>query len=166
MSDMIVQVDLGSAQQVNSPKFSISHQTQDRTNVPVKKVKTATFDNLDLRKNYVEINGQRYPRYSLPIYYEDRKYIEQYKDLNLFFKDFMGEPILNLFKTHPDVKTKHPKGIMDLRHQPDHITSKKLQLFQEYAADPKNDRFFSILFRRREIELINDESKLIEVEII
>ena len=34
ISDMIVQVDIGSAQQVNSPKYLIcAHQTQNRTNV-------------------------------------------------------------------------------------------------------------------------------------
>ena len=37
ISDMIVQVDMGSAQQVSSPKYLIcAHQTQNRINVPNK----------------------------------------------------------------------------------------------------------------------------------
>ena len=37
-SDMIVQHDIGSAQQVNSPKYLIRvHQTKDRTSAPDKK---------------------------------------------------------------------------------------------------------------------------------
>ena len=38
------------------------------------------------------------------------------------------------------MKTKYPIEIIDLRHQPDHITPKKIQLFQEYGTDPDNAR--------------------------
>ena len=70
------------------------------------------------------------------------------------------------FISYPDMKTKYPIEIMDLRHQSDHITPKKIQLFLEYSADPENARFFLILIRRREIELISDGNKLIEVKVI
>ena len=55
------------------------------------------------------------------------------------------------------MKKKYPIKIIDLRHQPDHITPKKIQLFQEYGTDPDNARLFLILIRRREIELISWE---------
>ena len=58
------------------------------------------------------------------------------------------------FISYPDMKTKYPFQIIDLRHQPGHITTKKIQLFLEYGTDPENCRFFLILIRRREIELI------------
>ena len=45
---------------------------------------------------------------------------------------------------------------MDLGHQPDHITPKKIQLFQEYGTDSDNARLCLILIRRREIELKSD----------
>ena len=35
------------------------------------------------------------------------------------------------FISHPDMKTKYSIEILDLRHQPDHITLKKFQLFHE-----------------------------------
>ena len=71
---MIVQVEIGSAQQVNSPKYLVGvHQPQDKINVS-KKTNIATFHNLDLRKTYNEIYGQRYPRDSLFINYE-KKYL-------------------------------------------------------------------------------------------
>ena len=77
---MIVQVDLGSAQQVNSLKYLYcAHQTQNRTNAPDKKINIAIFDNLDLRIYFVEIDGQRYPRDSLYIRFEEKIFIEQYK---------------------------------------------------------------------------------------
>ena len=64
------------------------------------------------------------------------------------------------------MKTKYPSEIIDLRHQSDHITPKKIQLFHEYSTDPDNARLFLILIRRREIELIADGNKLTEVKVI
>ena len=57
--DLVVQHDIGSAQQMNSPKYLIrAHQTKDRKDTPNKKNNLAISDNLDLRKSYVEIEGQ------------------------------------------------------------------------------------------------------------
>ena len=63
------------------------------------------------------------------------------------------------------MKTKYPIEIIDLRNQADHITPKKNQIFQEYGTDPDNDRLFVIIITRREIELISDGNKLIEVKV-
>ena len=64
------------------------------------------------------------------------------------------------------MKTKYPIEIIDLKHQSDLITPKKIQLFHEYGTDPDNARLFIILIRRREIELISNGNKLIEVKVI
>ena len=98
--------------------------------------------------------------------YEQNDYFEHYKDLNLFFKEYIGEELLTPFITYTDMKTKYPIEVIDLRHQSDHVTSKKIQLFMEYDADPENARFYLILIRRREIELIADGNKLIEVKVV
>ena len=97
--------------------------------------------------------------------YEQNDYIEQYKDLKLFFKEYIGEHLMSPFITYPDMKTKYPIEIIDLRHQSDHITPKKIQLLLEYGADPENAQFFLILIRRREIKLISDGNKIIEVKV-
>ena len=83
-----------------------------------------------------------------------------------FFKKYIGEPILNPLISNPDMKTKYPIEIFDPRHQSDHITTKKIQLFHEYGADPENARLFQILIRHREIELISNGNKVIEFEFI
>ena len=135
LSDMIGQVDMGSAQQVKSPEYLIrANQIQHSINAPNKYNNFAIFGNLDLREYYVEKEGLRYPRYSLLIYYEEKDYIEQYKNSKMFFKEYIGEPILNHFILYPDMKTKYSIGILDLGHQPDHISPKKTQMFQEYGA--------------------------------
>ena len=64
------------------------------------------------------------------------------------------------------MKTKYPTEIIRLKHQPDHTTPKKIQLFQEYSVDPANAKFYLKIIRRREIELISDENKLDEIKVI
>ena len=167
ISDQITQLDIGSSQNVQSPKYLIgSHQTRARADTVNKNNNIAIFDHLNLKNYYVEIDGIRYPRDSVSLNYEQNDYIEQYKDLKLFFREYIGEELMSPFISYPDMKTKYPVEVIDLRHQPDHITPKKIQLFMEYNADPENARFYLILIRRREIELISDGNKLIEVKVI
>ena len=45
----------------------------------IKKIKLATFDNLDLRKYYVEIDDQRYPRDGISKIFTKNDYIDQYR---------------------------------------------------------------------------------------
>ena len=142
---MISQLVIGSSQKFNSPKYLIgAHQTRDRMDIPISTKNVAIFDNLDLRKSYVEIDGQRYPRDSSLMNYEQNDYIEQYKDLKLFFKEHIGEQLMSPFLSYPDKKTKYPIEIIDLRHQHEHITPKKVQLFREYGTNPENASFFNI----------------------
>ena len=167
IKDMIVQHDIGSAQHVNAPKYLIcAHQPKESIDTANKNKNNAIFDHPNVRKYYVELDSIRYPRDSLLTYYEENDYIKQYKNLKLFFKEDIGEPLLNLFISYPDTERKYPIGIIDLRHQPDHITPKKTQFLQEYGVDPANARLFLILIRRREIELIGDGNKLIEIKIL
>ena len=93
-------------------------------------------------------------------------YIQQYKDLKVFWTEYIGEPILSPLISYPEMKTNYPLEIIDLRHQSDHKIHKKVQIFLEYGTDPDNARLFLILIRRREIELIGDGNKLIEVKVI
>ena len=107
ISDLLIQHDIGSTQNVIQPKYLICvHQTNLRTTTPDKKIIIAIFDNMDIRKYYVEIDGQRYPRDSVLINYEENDYIQQYKDLKLFWKEYIGEPMLNPLISNPDMKTK------------------------------------------------------------
>ena len=167
ISDTITQMDIGRSQHVNSPKYLIgAHQTRTRADTANKNNNIAIFDNLNLQKYYVEIDSVRYPRDNVLVNYEQNDYIEQYKDLKLLFKEYIGEQLMSPFISNPDMKTKNPIEILDLRHQSDHITPKKIQLFQEYSADPENAKFYLILIRRRGIEIISDGNKLTELKVI
>ena len=63
ISDTITRLDIGSSQNVQSPKYlNGAHRTKDRIDAPISTKNVSIFDNLDLRKYYIEIDGQRYPR--------------------------------------------------------------------------------------------------------
>ena len=161
-----LQVDIGSAQQINSPKYLISaFQTADRT-TPNKNSNPAIFDNNNVTKYFVEIDGVRYPKDGVLINFEENSYLDQYRDLKLLYKEYLGEELLQPYITYPDMKYLFPIQITDLRFQVDHITPKKIQLFQEFSEDPANERLFIILIRHRQIEMISDGNKIIEVKVI
>ena len=102
---MITQIDIGSSENVNSPKYLIgAHQTRARLDTSNKDNNIAIFNNLDLRKFHIEIDGIRYPRDSVLLNYEQNDYIEQYKDLKLFFKEYSDEELMTPFISYPDIK--------------------------------------------------------------
>ena len=66
ISDLLIQHDIGSAQQVIQSIFlTCAHQINLRTTTPDKKINIAIFDNMDIRIYYVEIDGQQYSRDSV-----------------------------------------------------------------------------------------------------
>ena len=104
LSHTSVQVDIGSAHQVISPKYPIcAHQAQNRIDTPNKNKSNATLDNLKLRKYHVETDSVRYPRYSLLLNYGENDYFEQYKNLKIYFREYVDEPILYPFLSYSDM---------------------------------------------------------------
>ena len=82
ISDMITQLDIGSSQNVQSPKYLIgAHQTRTRADSVNENNNIAIFDNLNLQKYYAEIDEMRYPSDGVLVNYEQNDYIEQYKHL-------------------------------------------------------------------------------------
>ena len=81
-------------------------------------------------------------------------------------RKYVGEPLLNPPVSYPHMKTNLFIELIGLRHQPDHRTAKKTQLVQENGTDPDKSKFFLILVRRREKELIRDGDKIIEGKVI
>ena len=55
--------------------------------------------------------------------------------------------------------------VTDLKFRIDHFSPNKIQLFEEFSEDPKNERLFVLLVRQRQIEIISDGNKIIEVKV-
>ena len=161
-----LQVDIGSAQQINSPKYLIAaFQTNDRT-TPNKNANPAIFDGNHVTKYFVEIDGVRYPKDGVLLNFEENSYLDQYRDIKLFYKEYVGEELLQPYISYPDMKYLYPIQITDLMHQVDHLSPRKIQLFEDFSEDPANERLFIILVRLRQVEMISDGNKIIEVKVI
>ena len=55
---------------------------------------------------------------------------------------------------------------VNLRHQKDHTTLKKIQLSGEYRIDPGNAGLFIFVIRLRHFEMISDCNKNTEFKVI
>ena len=162
-----LQVDIGSAQKTKSPKDLLGvSQTIARIGTPNKAINQAVFDTNHVTKYFVGIDGVRYPKVGVLTNFEESSYLDQYRDLKLFFKENVGEEILLSFISYPDIEKFYPFLVTDLRHQVDHITPKKIQLFEDICKDFANERLFFILVRHRQVEKISDGNKIVEVEVI
>ena len=160
-----LQVDIGSAQKINSPKYLISaFQTNARTTAN-KGVNPAIFDSNHVTKYFVEIDGVRYPKDGVIKNYEGSSYLDQNRDLKLFYKEYVGEELLQPYISYPEMKYLYPIQITDLRQQVDHLTPKKIQLFEEFSEDPNVERLFIILVRHRQIEMISDGKKSLKLKL-
>ena len=68
------QVDIGSAQNIDSLKYLvITHQSADIINAQNKANNLAILDNLDVRKYFFEIDGQRYPNDAISTNYAEKE---------------------------------------------------------------------------------------------
>ena len=162
-----LQVDLRSAQNINSSKYLIeAHQTTKKMRGPDKANNIAIFDNLDVRKYFCKIEGQLDPKDSFMINYTKKDYIDHNRDLKLFYKEYVGEELLNPFITYLETKFSHPVQLFDLRFQLDHIKLPKLKIFDEYRNNSDNARLFIILVRHRQIEMTTDGNKITEIKFI
>ena len=165
-NDRELQVDIASAQHINSPKYLISaFQTNDMT-TPNKARNPSIFDTNHVIKYFVEIDSVRYNKDGVLINFAENSYLDQYRDLELFYKEHVGEELLQPYISYPEMKNLNAIQITDLRHQADHITPKKFQLFEEFDDDPAIERLFIIIVRRRQVEIISDGNKIVEVEVI
>ena len=98
--------------------------------------------------------------------FEENNYREQYKGLKLFYKEYVGDPMLSPIISYDKMKNFYPIQIIDLRFQVDHISPKKIRLFEQYEPNPTNTVLYVILIKHREIKMISDGNKIIGVEVV
>ena len=84
------QVNIGSAQNVNRPKYLIvAHQSLARIEIPNKLNKIAFFDKVDFRNLFVEMDGIRYLEGSVIINNAETNYLDQYRLLLYLMNSMM-----------------------------------------------------------------------------
>ena len=68
-----------------------------------------------MRKHHVDIDGVCYSRDGVSIEYASNDYLDQYGDLKLFHKEYVGEELLRPFISYTDMKNKYPIQVIELR---------------------------------------------------
>ena len=94
------QLDIGSASNTNIPLYLIvAHQQTQRDNLarPPNQINNAIFDHVRVKRYFVEIDGFRYPKDPIETNFPGNKYFDQYRDLELFYKEYIGESLLHPF---------------------------------------------------------------------
>ena len=135
-----IQVDISSASNINSPLYLIAaHQKTQRLDaagnvLPNNRFNNAIFDHVEVRKNYSELDGIRYPKKPVMFNYGENNYLEQYKDLKLLYKEYVGEQLSSPIVTYDKMKTYYPFQIIDLRFQVNHITQKNLDCLRNMTT--------------------------------
>ena len=123
-----LRVDIGSAQHINFPKYIVaSFQTAGRIAAPNKDNNVAIFDNVYVRKCFCEIDGYSNPKDTVFTDFPENDYVDQYSDLNLFYKEYVGQELKITFISHPNMKNKYQIQVIDLRFQVDHISPQKIR---------------------------------------
>ena len=114
------------------------------------------------------IDGFGYQKDAVLTNFRQIDYLDQYRVLKLFYKEHVGEELLNPPISYNDRKDKYPTQVLDPNFQVDHVTPTKIQLFEELNTDPANAnaRFFVLLFRHRQKEMTSDGHKIIEVKVL
>ena len=168
------QVDISSASNINSPFYLIAahRKTQkpdpaDVTRVlPDNRFNNAIFEDVKVRKYYSLIDGVRYPKNCIMTNFDENNYLDQYRDLKLFYKEYVGDQLLSPIISYGKMKKYYPIQIIDLRFQVDHMSPKKIRLLEEYDDNPTNTNLYVILIKHREIEMISDGKNVISVEVV
>ena len=102
------QLDIGSASNINIPLYLIvAHQKTQRDNParPHNQFNNAVFDHVDVKRYFVGIDGVRHPKDPVETNSSENKNLDQYRDLNLFYKEYNGESLLHPFISYLDMKT-------------------------------------------------------------
>ena len=158
------QIDLGSAKNINSSNYIVlNNQTAARIRVPNKANIVAVFDNLNVWKYLVDVDGNRYSKDNVDFDYASNDYVDQYWDLELFYKEYVGEELLNPSISYTDMKNKYPVQAIYLRFLIDHVTPKEIQLFEDYRGATNTARLFMISIRHRKIKMISDGNEKLKL---
>ena len=91
-----------------------TRQTAAKYGVANEAFNVSVFDQVDLRQNDAENDAIRNPNDSLNIIYATKDYLDQYRDLNLFYEEYAKELLLKPCITYTVMKKLYPIKINDL----------------------------------------------------
>ena len=118
---------------------------------------------MDVEETSVNIDTTRYPDVPYVTEMDANKYTEHYKNIELYYKEFIGEQVLSPYISYDEWKTLYPIFVNDLRFQNDYISAKKIQLNIKYRADTGNAVLFTVLLRNRVVDVQSNGRSMIDI---
>ena len=168
------QIDISSASNIISPLCLIAADQKTQRPDPANptdnfsnnRFDNAIFDHVEVRKCVSEIDGVRCPKKPVMVNFVENNYLDQYRGLKIFYKEYVGDQLLSPIISHDKMKNYYPIQKIELRFQVDHILPKKIRFFEEYDDNPTNANLYVILIKHRESKIISDGNKIISVEVV
>ena len=105
---------------------------------PSNQYNNAIFDNVDVRRYFVEIDGIRYPKDPIDVCYTENISLDQYRNPKLFVKENFEESLVSPLKSCLDMKIIYSMQTSVFAFEIDHVTLKKIQLLDECNEAPAN----------------------------
>ena len=165
-SELNCQDHIGSAQNVNSPKYLIvTQQKAARIEDPNKGDNFAVFDKLNVGKNFVKFDEVRFLRILLLLIMVNMTIRIKIEIPICFYKEYIGGEQFSHFITYLDVTKLYSTQVILLRFQIDHINLKEKQKFEENGGATDIDRLFMTLIRHSEIKMVSDGNKVTEIQV-
>ena len=96
------------------------------------------------------INSSRYAKDTIETNYSENDCLDEFRDLELFYKEYSGESLLNPFISYLDMETFYPIRIVDLGLQLEYVTSKN-SLYGRKETAPEYTNLYVILMKHKEI---------------
>ena len=103
---------------------------------------------MTVKKYFVKIDRIRYPKDPIMTNYPENDYLNEQRDLNLFYKEYIGEHILSPIITYEKMRY-YPIQVIDLRFHVDYVTP-KIGLFEEYEEYPFDTNLYVTSIKHRE----------------
>ena len=163
------QLDIGFVSNVNIPLYLIvaDQKTQHENPArPPNQFNNAVFDHVNVKRYFVEIDGVRYLEDPVETNFADNKYLDQNRNLKLFYKENNGESLLHPFISYLDMKAFYPIKLIDLSFQIDYFTPKKIGFFEEYENTPGNTKLYVIFIKHREIKMVSGGNRITGIQLI
>ena len=124
----------------------------------------STFDIMSVTECYGKIGSEFYPEDRMNINYGTNNYIEAYKEIVSYNKDYNGLPHnIKPYINHRIFKSSYRIYVFDARYQRDHIGPQPIQLNFEFSAAVADVICHALVLTRKVISVNSDGNKMVDI---
>ena len=154
--------DLGMESGMERPQYKIVGF--ENNNVNEQTHDASTFDVMNVTECYCKIGSEFYPEDRMNINYGTNNYIEAFKEIVSFNKDYNGLPHnIKPYINHRTFKSNYRIYVFDTRYQRDHIGPQPIQLNFKFNAAVADVICHARVLTRKDISVNSDGNKVVDI---